>query len=123
MEMTEKGWERARRAIVELTHLFHDNAVQKGFYKDVDADDPRDLLSIVAKIHEELGEITQAISNPGRPSEKIASFTELEEEIADTFIRLLDFSAVVTAPEFIARAIQKKHEYNIGRSHRHGKAV
>jgi len=123
MAMDEKDWKQAEQAISDMIYEFHDNAVSKGFYEDVDPDKPRDLLSIVAKIHEELSEITQAISKPGEVSGKLPEFTEIEEEIADTFIRLLDFAAVVSAPSFIAHAIRRKHEYNTGRAYRHGKAV
>lgn len=124
MALNNSGWVDAILFIEELAYEFHDNAVEKGFYTDVDPDNPRDLLSIVAKIHEELGEVTQAISRKEpQKSEKIAGFTELEEELADTFIRLLDLVPVVTDPHSFGRAVRAKHEYNTGRPYRHGKAV
>jgi NTP pyrophosphatase (non-canonical NTP hydrolase) len=124
MSISNAEWMSIVVGLEALIYDFHDNAVEKGFYSDVDPDKPRDVLSIVAKIHEELGEVTQAISRKEpQESKAIPGFSELEEELADTFIRLLDFAAVVTDPHSFGRAVRAKHEYNTARPYRHGKAV
>jgi NTP pyrophosphatase (non-canonical NTP hydrolase) len=120
--MLQSEWANASHYVKTLANTFHDNAVVKGFYSDVDPSDIRDMLSIVAKIHEELGDLTQAMSSPGE-SETLPGFSNIEEELADVFIRFLDMVPVIADPVTFMLAVRAKHEHNLQRPYRHGKRV
>lgn len=75
----------------------------------------------VALMHSELSEALEAMRLPEKltPSAKIPAFSQVEEELADLFIRLGDYAAAFELN--LGAAIVAKHEYNRGRPVKHGK--
>jgi len=90
----------------ELRDELHQLAVEKGFWKASD-DVPTKLMLIVS----ELGEACEA--------DRHGDWDNFKEEIADTFIRLLDLCGHLDID--IDNEILKKHEINKGRPMLHGK--
>ena len=90
----------------------HQLAKDKGWYER-----ERNELELIALIHNELGEATEAIRE-GSMSPKILGYKGVEEELADTIIRIMDMAGYLGLD--IAGAIIDKHEYNKSRTYRHG---
>ncbi|NJR71005.1 MAG: hypothetical protein HC771_21990 [Synechococcales cyanobacterium CRU_2_2] len=81
--------------------------------------DKAHVATILALIHSEVSEAFQAAkSDIDKPSEKIPGFSELAFELAGIALRVFDFAA--SRGIDIGGAIAAKHEYNKGRSHKHG---
>lgn len=72
----------------------------------------------IALMHSELSEALEALRHGDPPSEKIEGFSNLEEELADTVIRILEFGHVKGLR--LAEAILAKKEYNDKRPFKHG---
>lgn len=66
----------------------------------------------------ELSEAMEAYRNGNPPSEKIAGFSQIEEELADVLIRLFDFAGAHDLD--IEGALEAKMDYNKKRAYRHG---
>jgi NTP pyrophosphatase (non-canonical NTP hydrolase) len=80
-------------------------------------DRPREFGTLIALMHSELSEALEA-EREDKQSDKIPEFSGVEEELADTIIRILD-----TAKEMkldIIGAIRAKMGYNDSRAYRHG---
>jgi NTP pyrophosphatase (non-canonical NTP hydrolase) len=73
----------------------------------------------MARVVGEIGEAVEAMRHGNPPSEKIPGFSHVEEEIADTFIRLFDFCG--QRGYHIGSAILHKMQHNLGRPRLHGK--
>lgn len=73
----------------------------------------------LARVMSEVGEAVEALRHGNPPAEKIHGHTHEEEELADTFIRLLDYCGHKGYD--IGAAIIKKMAYNEGRPFLHGK--
>lgn len=73
----------------------------------------------LALMHSELSEALEA-DRHGAPSDKIVGYTGVEEELADTLIRILDFAGKHDLR--LAEAFVDKLQYNLMRPWRHGKA-
>lgn len=89
-------------------------AHDKGFH-----DDEREMGTAIALIHSELSEALESDREDNPESTKIEGFSELEEELADTIIRIMD-----TAGERdldIGSAIVAKMRVNEDRPQKHGK--
>lgn len=71
----------------------------------------------IALMHSELSEALEGLRKPG-PSDKIPEFSQVEEELADTVIRILDYSEARNLRLY--DAILAKCDYNTGREHKHG---
>ena len=111
--------EEQQNAFVNTTRMMMDEAHrlarEKGWYDNGE----RDPLNLLFLIVSELAEAGEAIrTDPSMPSKKVPDFTELEEEMAGTVIRLMDACAYwgVRLPD----AILAFHEYNKSRPYRHG---
>ncbi len=99
-----------------LGEKVHIQACKSGWW-----DKPRTFGDIVANIHGEISEGWEYYRKGNGPSDHIPEFTGLEEELADTIIRILDYAASeqLRLPE----AILAKMEFNATRPYRHGNKV
>lgn len=116
----------------ELAHQIHRNAVEKGFY-----DNPLPVPTLLMLVVSELGEAVEADRTGKRADLKHFNFlleqypnkftnvfennikNTMEDELADTIIRLLDICAAMKID--IDEHIRLKMRYNSGRAHKHGK--
>ena len=97
-----------------VSAMIHQNARDKGFYET-----PPNDLERFALMHSEISEACEGVRHGNPASEHIPNFSAVEEEMADTIIRILDYS--VYRGLHIGEAILAKHEFNKTRPHRHGK--
>lgn len=106
-----------------LAAQIHDNTISKGF---VAPGQQRPVYQHVALIVSELGELVEASrasksENPIKMCDKpgLEHLTAIEEEFADTFIRVLDFASEYSLN---LKSVLDKMAYNSGRPIMHGKA-
>lgn len=101
-----------------LARMCYDNADVHGFHEPNGTSRPVERVLLL--ICSELFEAFEAYREGVKESEKIPGFSNLEEEFADTIIRLLD-----TSKEYglrIGDAVRAKYEYNARRPFKHNKA-
>jgi NTP pyrophosphatase (non-canonical NTP hydrolase) len=72
---------------------------------------------LIALMHSELSEALEGLRKD-KQSDKIPNFSSVEEELADTIIRIMDMAEA--RGYRIAEAILAKLEYNNNRTYRHG---
>lgn len=106
--------------IVYFSYLIakcHRTSREHGFYESIEDNVP---ATKIALMHSEASEILEALRKAEELSEKIPGFTLEEEEVADLFIRLADYS--VWRGLRLGEAIVAKMRYNDTRPYKHGKA-
>lgn len=101
-----------------LATYINQNSRDKGFWKDGLQRNKPEMLCLM---HSELSEALEAYRDGNPPSEKIPDYSGMEEELADTVIRIMDFAAGFGMD--LPGAIQAKLEYNSGRPRMHGGKV
>ena len=100
-----------------IAERVHNNAINKGFAVD---GEHRNHGMMIALIHSEISECLEAVRKDNPRSEKIPDFSNAEEELADTVIRIMDYARENDWD--VATAIAAKMEFNENRPHKHGKA-
>lgn len=91
----------------------YQNAVEKGWWEEDRGD-----ATCIALMYSELSEALEGSRHGNPPSDKIPEFSSMEEELADTVIRIMDLAG--KRGYRISEAILAKMEYNKGRPHKHG---
>jgi len=99
--------------IDNIQKAIHETAKEKGWW-----DEPRGTPECICLMHAELSEALEAYRDGNPMSMKIAPFSQIEEELADTVIRILDFAEAHSFE--IGKALKAKMEYNKTREYRHG---
>lgn len=100
----------------QLADLIYSQMFHQGFWDGQQSN----MGSKIALMHSELGEATEADRKGITSSEHIPDFTGLEEEFADTIVRILDVAG--RHKMRLGEAIIAKMHFNIERSKMHGKA-
>lgn len=100
-------------ALAENGKLIHHHMQRQGFWTSDNTGEK------IALMHSELSEALEA-HRKNLPSDHVPNLSGLEEEMADTVIRILDFCAYhrINLGDVI---IQKMH-FNLERPYKHGKA-
>lgn len=94
--------------------VYEINEANGWWEKDGDAWD----LARIALMHTELSEAVEGLRHGNPPSDHIPEFNSVEEEYADTIIRIMDHSH--KRGWRVAEAIIAKMAFNKGRGYRHG---
>lgn len=99
--------------VCSLCRRSHEIAKSKGWW-----DEPRSDGELIALMHSELSEAMEGLRHGDPPSEHIPDFSAVEEEMADTVIRVADYCQQRGFD--LAGAIIEKMKYNAERTHKHG---
>ncbi len=97
----------------EMQHQVHRTAVEHGWWES-----PRATGEVLMLVVTELAEAMEAYRAGNPESEKLPGFSKMEEELADTIIRLLDLAE--ERGFRMEQAVLAKMAYNQGRPYRHG---
>jgi NTP pyrophosphatase (non-canonical NTP hydrolase) len=102
----------AETSIDDLVDKAHANALDKGFWADVDTNDPRHVLALLMLITTEVAEAAEAVrkSDPDN----------FAEELADICIRVFDVAGGMGVD--LSEEIVTKMRTNKARPRKHGKA-
>ena len=95
-----------------LQEVIHKTAVDKGWW-----DNPRNDGEMIALMHSELSEALEYLRGENK-SDHLEGVPGDAEEMADTIIRILDYSA--GKGYNMEEIVLKKMAYNAGRSRKHG---
>lgn len=100
-------------AINVLAEEVHQIAHNHGWWEH-----DRNNAEMIALMHSELSEALEGERHGNPPSEHIPNFSAVEEEFADTIIRILDYAQ---ARNFdLGSALAAKIEFNRARPYKHG---
>lgn len=102
------------KSFEEMQKAVHKNATTHGFWDDAGS---KNFGEQIALMHSELSEALEA-DRKSLMSEKLPGFTGVEEELADTVIRIMDTAKGLGLR--LPEAILAKHEFNKGRPFKHG---
>lgn len=106
------------KTLKELAIECHKNAVEHGFWDDVSPN----VGEKIALIHSELSEMLESERTDDVHRDiHCPDFTNREIELADTFIRLLDYAAGFGYADTLEDAIKAKMLFNSTRPTKHGK--
>lgn len=108
--------DRFRHTFETMCNLIHEDNVQKGFWeygKD------RSKGELVALMHTELSEMFEGIREGNPPDKHCSNFTSEEIELADLFIRAMDYASAFRLR--MGEAILAKLAFNRTRPHKHNK--
>lgn len=98
-----------------MGELMRVTSESKGFWRE---GQKRNQAEMIALMHSELSEALEGIRHGNPASDHIPEFTAVEEEMADTVIRIMDFCAGFG--HRVAEAIVAKQAFNAGRPAMHG---
>ena len=101
------------KLLAEIQDEIYAIAVSKGWWSTT-----RNKGELIALMHSELSEALEGLRHNNPPSDKIPTFSAVEEELADTIIRILDMAAAYGLR--IGPAILAKMEFNQTREYKHG---
>lgn len=101
----------------EMQRRAHALMVSKGFWpKDKKT---RNVGEQIALIHSELSEGMEGYRQGNPPDDKVPEFNALEAELADAILRIMDLAEGLNLN--VGEALVRKHAFNEGRQHKHGK--
>lgn len=100
-------------SVAQLQEQIHRTAVEHGWW-----DQSRPIGEALMLIVTELAEAMEAYRDGNPESDKIEGFSKVEEELADTIIRILDLAGGMGFD--IQGALEAKMMYNETRPYRHG---
>jgi len=118
-EMTQDELIKWTEHTMRVQKYIHDINISHGFWDSELEGQKRNDAEMIALMHSELSETLEALRDGNPQSEKARGYSQVEEELADTIIRIFDFAAGRGLN--VAGAIVTKVEYNKGRSYKHGR--
>lgn len=107
------------QCFLQIQSIAYVTALSKGWW-----DKPREDGTLIALMHSELSEGLEALRHGNDDgswlmSETISGFSQIEEELADTIIRIMDF-AHAKGLYSLGAAILAKMKFNENRTYKHG---
>jgi len=99
--------------MAQMQAAIHKTAREKGWW-----DEPRETGTCFMLMVTELAEAMEGYREGNPHSDKIAPFSQIEEELADVIIRILDYAEANSFE--IEKALRAKMAYNETRPYRHG---
>lgn len=97
-----------------MGEAIHHNAMEKGFWPI-----GRSRGEAIALIHSEISEALEGVRKP-KQDDHCPEFTSEVIEMADAMIRIIDYCEGYGLP--LGEALVAKHNFNLTRPHKHGKA-